>query len=244
MEKKYIFNMPEKPINLPYSTPPLRFINREYFVIQYETDPEILKNEIPKGLKFVDPVVKYQFVKMPDAWKFGSVYSSGNIIPVSFEGIDGNYEYAMFFNSPGAISSGREIFGFPKKFANPNLEVDNDSLLGTLHYGKDLIATGTMGYKHNELKVNEIEEGLKKPLYLFKTIPNVDGTPLACQINQVNLIDIKVKGAWSGPATLELHPHALADVAKFPIKKIISATHYITDYTIPFGKTIIDYLKN
>jgi acetoacetate decarboxylase len=53
-----------------------------------------------------------------------------------------------------------------------------------------------------------------------------------------------MKGAWTGPATLELEPHALAPVAAFPVREIVLATHIIADLTLGLGKVVYDYLKD
>ena len=54
----------------------------------------------------------------------------------------------MFLNDDPPITGGRELWGFPKKLAQPTLHVEIDTLVGTLDYGPVRIATGTMGYKH------------------------------------------------------------------------------------------------
>ena len=53
-----------------------------------------------------------------------------------------------------------------------------------------------------------------------------------------------MKGAWTGPATLELEPHALAPIAALPVREIMSATHIIADLTLGLGKVVHNYLKN
>ena len=52
------------------------------------------------------------------------------------------------------------------------------------------------------------------PNYLMKIIPHVDGTPRICELVRYFCEDITVKGAWEGPAALELFHHALAPVAR------------------------------
>jgi acetoacetate decarboxylase len=52
-----------------------------------------------------------------------------------------------------------------------------------------------------------------------------------------------MKGAWSGPATLNLSPHALAPVAGLPVREIVSATHIVADLTLGLGTVVYDYLK-
>src|SRR5262245_45222981 len=50
------------------------------------------------------------------------------------------------------------------------------------------------------------------------------------------LEDIVMKGAWIGPATLELEPHALAPIAELPVRDVISATQIVADLTLGLGK--------
>ena len=66
----------------------------------------------------------------------------------------------MFLNDGPPIYGGRELWGFPKKYAQPTLCVDRDTLLGTLDYGRVRIATGTMGFKHMALDAKQVRAGM------------------------------------------------------------------------------------
>jgi hypothetical protein len=57
------------------------------------------------------------------------------------------------------------------------------------------------------------------------------------------LEDISVKGAWTGPAALDLHAHALAPVAELPVLEVLSGVHIIADLTLGLGKVVHDYLR-
>jgi acetoacetate decarboxylase len=75
----------------------------------------------------------------------------------------------------------------------------------------------------------------------LKVVPGADGNPEICQLIAVNLTDITVKGSWSGPARLHLVPHVNAPVADLPVRRIIGATHFIADLTLPYGRVVHDY---
>jgi acetoacetate decarboxylase len=120
--------------------------------------------------------------------------------------------------------------------------VHTDTLMGTLDYSDFRIATGTMGYKHKTLDSAVVKKSLETPSFLLKIIPHVDGTPRICELVQYSLTDIIVKGAWSGPGALDLHPHALAPIADLPVLEVISAVHILTDLTLPLGTVAYDYL--
>ncbi len=130
---------------------PYRFVNREFLIITYRTDPAALEAVVPEPLTFDEPIVKYEFIRMPDSTGFGDYTETGQVIPVKFKGKEGSYSHAMFLNDGPPIYGGRELWGFPKKYAQPSLTVDKDTLIGTLDYGPVRVATATMGFKHKAL---------------------------------------------------------------------------------------------
>jgi acetoacetate decarboxylase len=148
----------------------------------------------------------------------------------------------MFLDDHPPIAAGRELWGFPKKLANPTLRTEIDVLVGTLDYGDVRVATGTMGYKHGALDSELVRAALSAPNFLLKIIPHVDGAPRICELVEYYLEDITVKGAWAGPGSLSLAPHALAPVAELPVVEIVSAQHILADLTLGLGKVIYDYL--
>jgi acetoacetate decarboxylase len=230
--------------NPTYPKGPYRFINREYLIITYETDLDKLKEVVPDPLKVTEPLVHYEFIRMPDSSGFGDYTESGQVIPVFYNNQKGNFVHSMYLDCEPPIAAGREIWGFPKTLASPSLQVNSDVLTGTLHYRGVRIALGTMGYKYKEANIEAIEKNLSHtPNYLLKIIPHVDGTPRICELVSYNLTDVTVKGAWEGPAQLELVRHALAPIANLPVRKIVSAVHLIADLTLPYGKVVHDYLR-
>lgn len=226
-----------------YPPGPYRFINREFLIVTYETDMDILKAVVPEPLEVTEPIVKFEFILMPDSTGFGSYVESGQVIPVKFKGRAGNYSHAMYLNDDSPIAGGREIWGFPKKLAEPNLSVTRETLLGTLDYEDCRIATATMGYKYKELDKKKIYKAFMAPGYLLKIIPHVDGSPRICELVEYTYQKLVIKGAWSGPAEIYLQPHALAPVADLPVRKVVSAIHVQSDLILPYGRVIYDYLN-
>jgi len=231
------------PLTSPaYPPGPYRFVNREYLIITYRTDPEKLRAAVPEPLQVDDPLVKYEFIRMPDSTGFGDYTETGQVIPVRFKGRKGSYTHCMFLNDEGPIAAGREIWGFPKKLAGPRLHKEVDTLVGTLDYGPLRVATATMGYKHLAAALDAVNRGLATPNFLLKIVPHVDGRPRICELVEYSLLDINVKGAWNGPGALSLVPHALAPMAELPVLEIVSATHIVADLTLGLGEVVHDYL--
>lgn len=231
------------PLTSPAFPPgPYRFVNREFLIVTYRTDLDALRAVVPEPLEVTEPIVKYEFIRMPDSTGFGDYTESGQVIPVTFEGKSGGYVHSMYLNDEAPIAAGRELWGFPKKLAAPSLTVEKDTLLGTLDYGSVRVATATMGYKHRLLDTATVRTGMLAPNYLLKIIPHVDGSARICELVRYFLEDVNVKGAWTGPAAIELAHHALAPVAQLPVIEVISGSHILTDMTLGLGSVVHDYL--
>ena len=115
------------PLNNPaYPRGPYHFYNREFVVISYRTDPEILRAVVPEPLEVVGDTVNYEFIRMPDSTGFGDYTETGQVIPVRFKDAkgevqEGGYVHAMYLDDNSPIAGGREIWGFPKKLATPKI---------------------------------------------------------------------------------------------------------------------------
>ncbi|MBY0406786.1 MAG: acetoacetate decarboxylase, partial [Rickettsiales bacterium] len=237
-----------------YPKGPYRFINREYFIIMYESDPDAIRHALPEPLEPAQGnLVAYEFIKMPDSSGFGDYTESGIVIPCLFEGKEVNFTCQMYLDNEPPLTGGREIWGFPKKYGNPDLKVIHDTLTGFLRYADQLVSMGTMSYKTENLISNPLHAEMRDPKKIvqkltktqinLKLIPGVDGKPAIAQLVAYNMCDVTVKGAWSGHARLHLVPHVNAPVADFPVRKIIGGSHFIADITLPYGRVIHDYLK-
>jgi acetoacetate decarboxylase len=239
--KKMAFGMP---LTSPsFTRGPYRYVNREYLSITYRTDPAAIERILPEPLKAPDPVVKFQFIKMPDSTGFGEYRAAGQVIPVTFEGRRGNFCHALYLNAEAALAGGREIWGFPEKLGNVSFQVETDTLLGTLDYGRLRLATGTMGYKYKSRDGDEMAREFAEPNFLLKIVPHVDCTPRIIELVQYHFEDVAIHGAWTGPAGLSLSSHALAPVSGLPMLGIESSVHFVGDMTLGMGSVVHDYMK-
>jgi acetoacetate decarboxylase len=232
------------PLTSPAFPPgPYRFVNREFFIVTYRTDPDALRAVVPEPLEITEPIVKYEFIRMPDSTGFGDYTETGQVIPVRYAGDSGGYVHSMYLDDEAPIAGGRELWGFPKKLASPSLTVEKDTLLGVLRYGSVQVAVATMGYKYRALDLATVKTSLLAPNFLLKIVPHVDGTARVCELVRYYCEDVTVKGAWSGPAALQLFHHALAPVAQLPVLEVLSGAHIVTDLTLGLGAVIFDYLE-
>ena len=110
--RKNAFSMP---LTSPaYPVGPYRFVDREFFIVTYRTDPDALRAVIPEPLEMTEPVVKFEFIRMPDSTGFGDYTESGQVIPVNFQGKRGGYVHSMYLNDHAPIAGGRDA-GFSQE---------------------------------------------------------------------------------------------------------------------------------
>ncbi|MBL8838763.1 MAG: acetoacetate decarboxylase [Alphaproteobacteria bacterium] len=246
MNRDTILRLPSMPAASPsYPLGPYRFVDRQYFIVIYESDPDAIRAAVPEPLEPAkENLVYYEWIRMPDSSGFGDYTETGLVIPCTYKGAACNFTAQMYLDDDPPIAAGREIWGFPKKYAHPKLAVVSDTLTGTLEYAGERVAMGTMGYKHEIFArdPNKTVAALSKLQVNLKLIPDVDGKPAIAQLVAYNMTDISVKGSWSGPARLHLIPHVNAPVADLPVRRIVGARHFVADLTLPYGRVLHDYL--
>ncbi len=226
-----------------YPRGPYRYIGREYLTITYRSDPAAIAHAVPAPLRAAGDLVQFQFIRMADSTGFGSYHGASQVIPVLLpDGSEAGYTHNMYLDTHAPIAGGREIWGFPQKLASPNLDVASDTLVGRLDFGPIAVARGTMGFKYEALPPAEAAAAIGRPGVLLKIMPHVDGTPRICELVRTRMSDVTILGAWTGPAALSLHPHALAPVSRLPVREIVRASHIVADMTLGFGSVIHDYL--
>jgi acetoacetate decarboxylase len=251
-----ILKLPSMPLASPsYPRGWYRFVNREYLIVTYESDPQAIRDALPEPLEpDGSNTVLYEFIKMPDSSGFGDYTESGVVIPCLYQGEHVNFTAQMYLDDEPPISGGREIWGFPKKLGHPKLTVNHDTLTGVLDYAGVTVAVATMGYKHTNLTYDlddkqaldtaALLEKMSKTQVNLKLIPSCDGKGYdVAQLVAYNLTDITLKGAWTGPARLHLVPHVNAPVADLPVKKIVGGLHLVADISLPYGRVLYDYKK-
>lgn len=224
---------------------PYQFYDREYLSITYRTDAAAIRRGLPEPLEPDGDKVTCQWVDMPDGTGFGAYAATALTIPCRFKGQACTYIAQMYVNNSPPVSGGREIWGYPMKYAHPELKVEKDTLTGILDYSGVRIATGTMTYKHKraDAKVMDTESLLARTQVNLKFIPGVDGKPAIAQLTAYEFQNITVKGAWMGDARLALVPSVNAPLVNYPVLGELHGLHIKTDLTLPYGRVIHDYLS-
>ncbi len=245
MNKNDVKALPSMPLQSPtYPRGPYRFFNREYLVIQYRTDPALIREALPEPLEPAGDTVAVQWLDLPDGEGFGAYSAAAQIIPCTFKGEPCNFVSQMYVDNTPPLAGGREIWGYPMKYGKAALAVNADTLTGTLHYATQSIAIGTMVYKHDAFRTDHTRERelLARTQVTLKLIPDIDGTPAIAQLVAIKFENVVVHGAWTGRARLDLIPSVNCPLADLPVREVVGGLHMLTDMTLPYGKVIHDYL--
>ncbi|MBG9451278.1 hypothetical protein ABE67_18775 [Cytobacillus firmus] len=92
------------------------------------------------------------------------------IVPVSYEGKKGGWYVFEYENNDAAIAAGRELWGYPKKYASITLEEQGDRIIGKAQR-KDGLLIEIAGEWEEEHDLGEIT---LTPHFNIRTIPNPD----------------------------------------------------------------------
>src|SRR6516165_8481470 len=101
---------------------------------------------------------------MPDSTGFGDYTETGQVIPVSFRRRKGGYSHCMFLNDEPPIAGGRELWGFPKKLAQPTLRAEIDQVVGTLDYGPVRVVTRRWDISTNRPTLRQSRHRSRRPI--------------------------------------------------------------------------------
>ena len=136
------------PLTSPAFPPgPYRFVDREYLIITYRTDPERLRAIVPEPLALDAPLVKYEFIRMPDSTGFGDYTESGQVIPVSLNGRRGSYTHCMFLDDEAADRGRARTLGLPQETREPEPQGREG------HAGRHArLRLGARGHRHDGLQ--------------------------------------------------------------------------------------------
>lgn len=260
-----ILDHPSMPISAPsYRVGPVKLMDRNIFAVVYESEPDAIDAVVPDLLR---PHASNQVVLQ---WVRSKSSGIGDYTKVDvfvrccpFDGEAGVrlvkagaksgwaahgeyllYHVMSFTNSSAAITFGRELMGEPQKFASPiSLDTQQDTIIGSLDYCGERVATATMAYHHKHMAVQRAAALLSAPKITLKQLPDVEGRPAVAQLVGSHHDINGIHWAYEGPAAVHLLSHANAPVSDLPIKRVIAGYHINADLHMGRGHVLHDYLK-
>lgn len=159
----------------------------------YRTDLDAARRLVPPPLEVVSDVVLIHVYHMNDSDWFGNYYESAVQIVVRLAGTDvaGAFSPYLYLGNDGAVATGREIYGQPKKGGEPWLGVRDDLFVGTVNRNDIDVITLTMAYKQTRAQLEDMTRyGDFRTNINLKVLPNVDGTDAIRQLTARTFADL------------------------------------------------------
>jgi acetoacetate decarboxylase len=246
--------LPQSAFETPFDNPlvprfPMQMRNTEILTAFYRTELDAAKRLVPAPLEVVSDIVLIHIYHMNDSDWFGNYYESAVQIPVRLPdspagaGVTGAYSPYLYLGSDGAVATGREIYGQPKKGGEPWLGVRDDLFVGTVRRNGLDVITLTMAYKQTRAQPEEMAGyGDFLTNINLKVVPNVDGGDAIRQLTARRFAELQVHECWRGAVTVELRPNAQAPVYRLPVREMLDGFYWRADFVLPFGRIIYDYL--
>ena len=190
------------PLTSPaYPIGPYRFFHREFLIITYRTDPQKLRELVPEPLKIDEPLVKFEFIRMPDSTGFGDYTRERAGHPGVVRRPQGRLHPLHVPRRPSADRGRPRAVGLSQEARQADA-ARRDRHAGRharLRPAADRLpapwATST-----SRPTSPPSRRRLLGPNFLLKIMPHVDGTPRICELVEYRLTDVDLKGAWTGPA--------------------------------------------
>lgn len=224
--------------------PPYRYRDTKALNILFKTDPKILAKFVPPPLvcSSDQPAVFYighfQFADYDLPYN-----EAGLLAPVSYHGKPGLFAVVLYLDKTNPIVGGREIYGWPKKEAEEVSLVDDGGKItaGVTRYGKKIFSATF------EASDAEVDKGRPKaPLYFLKMIPSIEqgAPPDVLKLNSMIIEPDVITEGKTGAATLRFGESPYdAFVGEIPVGEVLYSEVIVHDFTLGFGKTEFDYLK-
>jgi acetoacetate decarboxylase len=235
---KFSTNMP---VDAPlYSQPPIYYKNVEALSFTYETDEDAVLDILPEGLEVTGPaiatvlIIKYPFSTL-------GPYDEAILgVSCTFRGKPRFYIPHIVVHSDIPFAAGREIWGYPKKFAHITLEKEGDLIIGTMERPRGNRICTAVVRPERPLKIVETE---KIPGISLRVIPNPDGSSIP---SLAELIEVPPESttieAYSGVGFLQFNSVSTIDPwHKFKVKNLLSAVYRRYDNVLHPGKVVKKY---
>ena len=181
--------------------------------------------------------------RMHDAEWFGEYCESAWQLPVVLpDGTRATYSPFLVLESDGAVATGREAYGQPKKIGRVSLAPDGDLLVGRVARNGIEVATLTMCWKQTPASGALLEElipGSDMNVNL-RIVPD-RGTTYRRELVARRFGDVVEHEAWTGPATMAVRPNAQVPLHRLAVRDVVLGLHRIVDLSLLPGDVIHDY---
>ena len=234
--ERFGFSMP---VDAPlYPPPPWHYRDADFLTVAYETDPEAARAALPGDLELPSPAtVRLIFARYPSS-PVGPYNEAIQSIECRWEGQARAFIARILLDNDGAIAGGREVWGYPKKYAYVELSRDGDTLSAFVERPNGQRLAGlrlTLGQR-----LPNPESPVPAPGVNLRFIPGTEAhaAPSVCELLEV-MTTLTVKEAWTATGSVDFGPPSEADPwSALPARQVLSAAYTVADLELPHGRVL------
>jgi len=225
------------------------FYDAEMLTIYFETRQEVMRRLLPPPLEPTQLPIGGAFIANYPKTNFGISYQeSALFLQAKFNGEEGAYCLAMPVTDDMALILGREVFGYPKKIANIQLNRDGNEMSGwTERRGvRFLEAEAKLTGKFNDPAAQQmlIEKRASNPdmvIFNFKyfSSPGRDGFDYNPRLIR-EVVEFRPTSMEMGEAELAFQPSVHDPWSDVEIVRVLGAVYTIGNNTMLPGSVVAE----
>jgi acetoacetate decarboxylase len=231
----------DMPVDAPlYAKPPIYYKDVHTISVTWETDLDAALDLLPEGLELEPPAIaSIIFARYPFS-TLGPYNETILGIACSCDGTPGLYIPHIVVDSEVPLAAGREIWGYPKKFAHIEIDTDapGDVLSGRMERPRGNLLCGAGVRPEWPIRAaGEPTDGYSMALRVIPA-PEENGGPSLAQLIRTHTVTT-VKEEWEGTGWVEFYTHSNVDPwHKLNVEEVVDARYRISDMTLGFGKVV------
>jgi acetoacetate decarboxylase len=225
-----------------YPPPPYRYRDCPLMVIPFTAGPGVIRRLVPEPLEPNPDDLAYVAIGHLHNDRLGSTHEAFIVVPSSDGTRVGNFAVFLYLENDACVTSGREIWGWPKKLAEIDFAETPERAEATVRRGgADLIAASVA--PDRETAVEDL--GLSPVWFNLKIVPSVvEGAPPdVLQLTATTFADLEVRDARSGRAELAFGSTGEDPLAELMDVREVASGHRMTmAFRLLHGEVVHDYL--
>jgi acetoacetate decarboxylase len=221
-----------------YPMPPYHYIEARLFLAMFNPPEDTIQDLLPAPLRPSQmPLAALMFGEMP-CKETGTFMESGLLVQCIFDNPEtkeeevGVYFAYNYVNTDVAVTSGREIWGYPRKLADISLDWKKDTITGKV------VRDGTTIYEASCKMEDEgawIDSG---PNINAKVIPSQSGEGNDLAVLTAAYLEYTIKDGRSGEVDIKINGGPQDDFSPAKIDTPMIGQYFDCDMLVPPAKVI------
>lgn len=225
--------------SLSYSQ--FHYKNSETLLITFQTSQEIIDQFVPQPLVankngLINLEIIVQKIDFGSEFVYNEMILS---VPVEYNGVESVFHKLLYLNKFNPITTGREIWGFPKHHADINIQKDGQFISAIVSQGGNNIITLNAELGENIVDAAPVEHSI---WFVHKKIPSIEkGEMDVDELNAVSIDSFKPYNTKTIKSDLTINQIPNENVGTIPVLKIVKSIYFESDFILGFGETLVDY---